>query len=105
MGCIHMSDSIRVTFGGREVVLKRDPKSVFPGRPDVGIWRCVGNGTRLEVQRAVNDAGYYAFFRKLPDIETHYCSGADSPQAAVSAVESKLRDLVKSIQGVLGEKP
>jgi hypothetical protein len=84
-----MSD-ITVTFGGREVVLRK-----WANRYEA---RISGDAGLIEV--FPRDDKSICFFR---------CDRVDltgdgsTPQAAVSAVEAKLRELVRSINDVLGE--
>jgi hypothetical protein len=83
---------ITVTFGGREVVLKdnTDGRSFESDDESMFLWRCRDGQWKCEFG--------------LPG---RFCEKSDrepTPQAAVSAVESRLRELVRSINEVLGEK-
>ena len=78
-----MPDTITVTFGGREVVLAHELGRLYASRhillyeSDPELWMCRWIGH---------------------DIRGH----GSTPQAAVDAVESKLRELVRQINEVLG---
>jgi hypothetical protein len=89
-----MSDTITVTFGGREVVLRQvashcwdHPDLVMSNRDD----------------DFAPDIAWEATPKRNGEEWIECQSYGPTPQAAVTAVESKLRELVRSINEVLGE--
>lgn len=92
-----MSDQITVRFGGREVVLKRNKSSDSAWGADDGP------SFRLEVQQFKGEDGYRGLVIVVTPALTIGAKG-DTAQAAVSAVESKLRQLRDELDKVLGPR-
>lgn len=85
-----MTDTITVTFGGREVRLAFNPIT----GTSIGIWE----GGPLVVGRLLAPGRWYAACSGFPGDYS-----GDSPQSAVSALEAKLREHRDQINKVLGE--
>lgn len=84
-----MPNDLTVTFGGGEVVLRRV----------VGSCILEGVGVPIVVHES---AAYRRSVAYLSVSGKRFGAEATTPQAAVSAVEAKLRSMVREIQGALG---
>lgn len=86
---------ITVTFGGREVVLKpssdRRPRMYFADDDSIALSEWTDGSWSLDFS--------------VPGIEEIRSGHHSTAKAAVSAVESKLRQLRSELDGVLGEQP
>lgn len=88
-----MSDTITVMFGGREVVLKQPTISGFWKKEEGAAWA-------LQTGEIGGKCDAKAFIGR--DYSCYVKAVYDSPQSAVTALESKLRALRDELNEVLG---